>query len=111
PLPPANQARPRPGDGYCAEDTVSVASGRQRSGAGRALVGELIQRCEAIGPRHMLAVIGDSANTGSIGLHLALGFEVVGILRDSGWKFGRWLDTVFMQRALGAGAGSAPDEA
>lgn len=53
----------------------------------------------------MVAVIGDSANIGSIGLHVALGFEVAGILRNSGWKFGRWLDTVFMRRALGDGAG------
>jgi len=107
----ANQYRPRPAYRHCVEDSVYVAPGLQRHGAGRALVVELIRRCEALGARQMVAVIGDSANTGSIGLHLALGFEVSGILRDSGWKFGRWLDTVFMQRALGAGAGSAPDEA
>lgn len=100
----ANQYRPRPGYRYCVEDSVYVAADLQRSGAGRALVGELILRCEAIGARQMVAIIGDSANTGSIQLHLALGFEVVGMLRNSGWKFERWLDTVYMQRALGNGA-------
>src|SRR5690606_1985441 len=71
----ANRFRPRPAYRYCVEDSVYVAPGRQRSGAGRALVGELLRRCEALGARQMVAVIGDSANLGSIGLHLALGFE------------------------------------
>ena len=105
----ANLYRLRPAYRYCVEDSVYVAPQLQRLGAGRALVGELLRRCEALGARQMVAVIGDSANAGSIGLHLALGFETCGILRDSGWKFGRWVDTVLMQRSLGAGAGSAPD--
>jgi L-amino acid N-acyltransferase YncA len=100
----ANQFRPRPAYRYCVEDSVYVSPGVQRSGAGRALVGALIQRCEAIGARQMIAVIGDSANAASIGLHAALGFEVVGVLRSTGWKFDRWLDTVYMQRPLGKGA-------
>ena len=100
----ANQYRPRPAYRYCVEDSVYVDAELQRSGAGRALVAELVARCEAIGARQMIAVIGDSANIGSIGLHQALGFEVAGVLRNTGWKFGRWLDTVYMQRALGQGA-------
>lgn len=103
----ANQYRPRPAYRFCVEDSVYVDARLQRGGAGRALVGELIERCTAIGARQMIAVIGDSANAASIGLHRALGFETVGVLRDTGWKFGRWLDTVYMQRALGQGA-SAP---
>src|SRR5690606_7010527 len=66
----ANQYRPRPAYRYCVEDSVYVAPGQQRNGAGRALVVELIRRCEALGARQMVAVIGDSANVGSIGLHL-----------------------------------------
>jgi phosphinothricin acetyltransferase len=68
-------------------------------------------RCEAAGARQMLAVIGDSANGGSIGVHRALGFEHTGVLKASGWKFGRWLDVVLMQRALGTGASTAPADA
>jgi phosphinothricin acetyltransferase len=64
---------------------------------------ELIQRCEAQGARQMIAVIGDSANLGSIRLHQGLGFEQVGLISSSGWKHQRWLDTVMMQRALGLG--------
>ena len=64
---------------------------------------ELITRCEQAGARQMVAVIGDSANLGSIGLHAALGFRHIGTLQSTGWKFDRWLDTVFMQRALGLG--------
>ena len=100
----ANQYRPRPAYRFCVEDSVYVAADSHRGGVGRSLVRELIDRCTAIGARQMIAVIGDSANTGSIGLHRALGFETVGVLRDTGWKFGRWLDTVYMQRTLGEGA-------
>ena len=68
---------------------------------------ELIAQCEARGARQMLAVIGDSANRASIGLHRALGFRAVGLLAASGWKFERWLDVVIMQRELGPGAATA----
>ena len=68
------------------------------------LLAELVGRCEAAGARQMLAVIGDAANAGSIGVHAALGFEHTGVLKASGWKFGRWLDVVLMQRSLGTGA-------
>ncbi len=72
------------------------------------LLAELLARCEAAGARQMLAVIGDSANAGSIGVHRALGFEHAGVLRAAGWKFDRWLDVVLMQKALGPGDASAP---
>lgn len=89
------------------ENSVYVARGAHRGGVGRRLLAELIRRCEA-GPWHtMIAVIGDSANHASIGLHAALGFEHVGVLRESGWKFDRWVDTVLMQRPLKP-AGSMP---
>jgi phosphinothricin acetyltransferase len=68
------------------------------------LLAELVARCQAAGARQMLAVIGDSANLASIGLHRALGFEPCGLLQTVGWKFGRWLDVVLMQRRMGAGA-------
>jgi phosphinothricin acetyltransferase len=72
------------------------------------LLEALIERAEAAGARQMLAVIGDSANTASIGLHAACGFRFAGLLQSSGWKFGRWVDTVLMQRALGDGALTEP---
>jgi phosphinothricin acetyltransferase len=70
-----------------------------------------VARCEAAGARQMLAVIGDSANAGSIGVHRALGFEHTGLLRSAGWKFGRWLDVVLMQKSLGLGDSNAPADA
>jgi L-amino acid N-acyltransferase YncA len=70
---------------------------------GKLLLAELVARCEAAGARQMLAVIGDAANAGSIGVHAALGFTHTGVLKASGWKFDRWLDVVLMQRSLGTG--------
>jgi phosphinothricin acetyltransferase len=72
------------------------------------LLVELIGLCEQAGMRQMLAVIGDSANAGSIALHARLGFSHTGLLKASGWKHGRWLDTVLMQRALGPGQSCDP---
>ncbi len=104
----ATAYRSRPAYRYTLEDSVYVAEGLGGRGVGTALLGELIARCE-VGPwRQMLAVIGDSANLGSIALHRRLGFELVGTLRSVGLKFGRWVDTPLMQRALGAGAGGMP---
>ena len=85
---------------FTLEDAVYVAAGAARSGLGRALLSGVIDRCAAQGYRQMIAVIGDSANTGSISLHAALGFRHVGTLRDVGVKFGRSLDCVLMQREL-----------
>lgn len=92
--------RPRISYQYTIENSVYVAPSSQGQGVGNALMAELIARCEA-GPWHqMIAVIGDSANAGSIALHRRHGFEYVGTLKSVGRKFDRWLDSVFMQRAL-----------
>ena len=99
----ANHFRPRPAYRFCLEDSIYLAPGAAGQGLGTLLLAELVTRCEAAGARQMLAVIGDSANAGSIGVHAALGFSHCGVLRASGWKFGRWLDVVLMQRALGHG--------
>jgi L-amino acid N-acyltransferase YncA len=80
----------------------------RRRGIGRRLLDELITRSQACGHRQMIAVIGDSANTGSIELHRAAGFTMVGTFADVGFKFGRWLDSVLMQRAIGPGASTLP---
>jgi L-amino acid N-acyltransferase YncA len=104
----ANQFRPRRAYRYCLEDSIYLAPDAQRQGVGRPLLAELLARCEARGARQMLAVIGDAANAGSVGVHRACGFEDVGAFKAAGWKFGRWLDVVLMQKALGEGASSAP---
>ena len=78
----------------------------RRLGIGRLLLAELIAQCEARGATQMIAVIGDTANAASMGLHRALGFEPAGLLTAVGWKFERWLDVVLMQRPLGSGAES-----
>lgn len=93
---------------FSVEDSVYVAPDRQRLGVGRRLLAPLIERCEARGCRQMVAVIGDRDNHGSIGLHTALGFTEVGCLRAAGFKHGRWVDVVLMQRALGEGDSSVP---
>lgn len=104
----ANHFRPRPAYRFCVEDSIYLDPAAQGRGIGRLLLAELMARCQARGARQILAVIGDSANAASIGVHRALGFAPVGLLRNSGWKFDRWLDVVVMQRALGNGAATAP---
>lgn len=104
----ANHFRPRRAYRFCLEDSIYLADAARGQGIGRLLLAELVARCEAAGARQMLAVIGDSANAGSIGVHRALGFEHTGILRSAGWKFGRWLDVVLMQKPLGLGDTSEP---
>ena len=99
----ANQFRPRPAYRFCLEDSVYLADDAVGSGFGRLLLAELVARCEAAGARQMLAVIGDSANAGSIGVHRALGFAHAGTIRAAGWKFDRWLDVIIMQKSLGFG--------
>ena len=94
---------------FTLENSVYIAPDRQRQGIGRLLLAELIPRCEALGYRQMIAAIGDSENQGSIGLHRALGFEPAGVYKTVGLKFGRWLDVVLMQKALGEGASTVPD--
>ena len=100
----ASPFRPRPAYRFSVEDSIYLHPQAQGAGVGRALLAELVARCQAAGARQMLAVIGDSANAGSIGVHRALGFQPCGLLQSVGWKFGRWLDVVLMQRSLGAGA-------
>lgn len=94
---------------YTLEDSVYVLPGRGGRGIGSALLGALIERCAALGYRQMIAVIGDSANAGSIRLHARHGFRDCGILASVGFKHGRWVDSVFMQRALGPGDETLPD--
>jgi phosphinothricin acetyltransferase len=101
--------RTRPAYRFTVENSVYVAPGLHRAGAGRALMEALIARCMAKGFRLMVAVIGDSANAASIGLHAAMGFRHAGLLPGTGWKHGRWVDTVLMTRPLGEGTASAPE--
>ncbi|SAK65304.1 phosphinothricin N-acetyltransferase [Caballeronia fortuita] len=96
----ASAYRPRSAYRHTIEDSVYVADGNGGRGIGRALLTALIERCERGPWRQMIAVIGNSGNAGSIALHARLGFEHVGVLRDVGFKHGRWVDTVLMQRAL-----------
>ncbi|WP_237214344.1 GNAT family N-acetyltransferase [Falsiroseomonas oryziterrae] len=106
----ASAWRTRPAYRFGCENSVYVAPDAGRAGAGRALLGALIDRCEARGLRLMVAVIGDSGNAPSIALHRAMGFAPAGLLPATGWKHGRWVDTVLMTRALGEGATTPPRE-
>ena len=99
----ANHFRPRKAYRFCLEDSVYLADDAKGQGLGRLLLVELMARCEALGARQMLAVIGDSQNLGSLGVHRTLGFEHVGVMKSVGWKFDRWIDVVIMQKALGPG--------
>jgi phosphinothricin acetyltransferase len=93
---------------YTLEDSIYVKQGRQGKGVGKAVLAELIARCTALQYRQIIAVIGDSGNAGSIKLHASLGFVRAGNLRSTGYKFGRWVDSVLMQLPLGPGDGSPP---
>ncbi|WP_431047560.1 GNAT family N-acetyltransferase [Roseateles sp. L2-2] len=104
----ANYFRPRLAYRYFVEDSIYLSPQAQGQGVGRLLLAELIARCEAAGARQMIAVIGDSQNLGSIGVHRSHGFEDVGVMKSAGWKFGKWLDVVLMQRQLGQGDTSSP---
>ena len=98
-----NWFKPRPAYRYSVEDSIYLAPDQHRKGLGRALLAELVARCEAVGIRKMMAIVGDSANSGSVGVHLALGFQQVGKIDACGWKFGAWRDIVIMQKTLGLG--------
>jgi L-amino acid N-acyltransferase YncA len=104
----ASLYRTRPAYRFTVEDSVYVAPEMQRRGIGIALLRKLIELCTALGYRQMIAVIGDSNQAASIGVHRACGFVDAGNLRSIGWKFGRWLDTPLMQLALGPGATTPP---
>jgi phosphinothricin acetyltransferase len=105
----AGPYRPRPAYRFSVEDSIYVDPDAQRRGVGRVLLEHLIEECERRGFRQMIAVIGDSAQAPSIELHRALGFRMIGAVQNVGYKFGRWLDSVNMQRPLGAGATTKPD--
>src|SRR5882672_8265111 len=104
----AGPYRPRPAYRFTVENSVYLRPSIHRRGIGLQLMQRLIAECERRGYRRMIAVIGDSANAGSIGVHTRTGFQMIGIHPNVGLKFGRWLDTVMMQRALGAGATTVP---
>ena len=103
-----NWFKPRPAYRYSVEDSIYLAPDQHSKGLGRALLAELMARCEAVGIRKMMAIVGDSANAGSVGVHLALGFEQVGKIDACGWKFGAWRDIVIMQKTLGLGDTQPP---
>ncbi len=106
----AGPFRERPAYRFTLEDSIYVAPAMQGRGIGRTLLATLIATAEAKGFRQMIGVIGDSENAGSIALHAAQGFQYVGTLPNTGYKFGRWLDTVLMQRPLGPGASTMPED-
>ncbi len=105
----ANWFKPRPAYRFSAEDSIYVADSARGMGLGRQLLAELMVQAEAAGVRKLLAVIGDSANAGSIGVHRTLGFTDVGVMRSMGWKFGAWRDIVLMEKTLGAGDTTSPE--
>lgn len=105
----ASQFRPRAAYRHTVEDSIYVAPDATGRGYGRALLLSLIERCASRGLRQMIAVIGDSANVGSIAVHRACGFVDAGLLKAVGHKFGRWVDVVLMQRLLGTGASTPPE--
>lgn len=106
----AGNWRPRPAYKFSVEDSIYIAHDAVGQGVGKALLPVLIEQCAAAGKRQMVAVIGDSAQTPSIRLHASCGFEMTGTLKSIGFKFGRWLDSVLMQRALGVGDTTPPAE-
>ena len=103
-----NWFKPRPAYRFSAEDSVYVAPDHQSKGVGKSLMAELLAHMQASGIRHVMAVIGDSSNAGSIGLHKSMGFVEAGRMHACGWKFNRWLDIVLMERSLGDGSRTAP---
>ena len=105
------QIRDRSAYRFTAETSIYVRDDVRGQGVGKALVAALIAHAGSAGFRQLVAVIGDSDNVSSIGVHASLGFQRVGVLRASGAKFGRWLDTVYMQRPLGAGDSTPPPPA
>ncbi len=102
--------RPRPAYRFTAEDSIYMDPSAQGRGVGRRLLEELLRQGADLGLRRVIAVIGDAANAASIGLHAACGFHPAGVLPSTGWKHGRWLDSILMQKALGDGNETPPVE-
>ncbi|MFI4927227.1 MAG: GNAT family N-acetyltransferase [Burkholderiales bacterium] len=102
--------KPRPAYRFSAEDSIYLDPRAAGRGLGRALLEELTARAQACGIRKLIAVIGDSGNAASIGVHRAVGFRHVGTIEACGWKFGRWLDIVLMEKSLGQGSRTPPEE-
>jgi phosphinothricin acetyltransferase len=100
--------KPRPAYRFSAEDSIYLHPDSIGKGLGKLLLAELEQQAEAAGIRKLIAVIGDSNNAGSVGVHRAAGFTAVGTLQSCGWKFGRWLDIVIMEKTLGEGDTTPP---
>ncbi len=105
-----NWFKPRPAYRFSAEDSIYMAADAGGKGHGRLLLTELCAQAARGGLRKLIAVIGDSANLGSVGVHRACGFEPVGIIKACGWKFGAWRDIVMMEKPLGSGDSAPPDE-
>lgn len=103
-----NWFKPRPAYRYSAEDSIYLAADAAGKGLGRAMLAELMTQAERAGVRKLIAVIGDSNNQGSIGVHRSAGFSHVGTLKSCGWKFDQWLDVVMMDKSLGEGDSSTP---
>ena len=104
-----SQMRDRSAYRHTVENSIYVRDDVRGQGVGKALVSQLLDEATAMGFRQMVAVIGDSDNVASIGVHASLGFQRAGLLRSTGLKFGRWVDTVLMQRALGRGDHDIPN--
>ena len=104
-----NWFKPRPAYRYSAEDSIYLAEAARGQGLGARLLAALSEAAEAAGVRKLIAVIGDSANVGSIGVHRGQGFTQVGVLKDCGWKFGQWRDVVLMEKSIGAGSSTHPE--
>lgn len=105
----AGPFRPRAAYRYTVEDSVYVAPDAVGRGVGKAVLSEVLKACEAFGIRQVVAVIGDSGNAGSIGLHASLGFEHAGVGKSFGYKKGRWVDIVWMRKSLNGGDSTMPD--
>ncbi|SFP20941.1 phosphinothricin acetyltransferase [Variovorax sp. PDC80] len=104
-----NWFKPRPAYRYSAEDSIYLAEAARGQGLGARLLAALAEAAEAAGVRKLIAVIGDSANVGSIGVHRGQGFTQVGVLKDCGWKFGQWRDVVLMEKTIGEGSSTRPE--
>ncbi len=105
----ANWFKPRPAYRFSVEDSIYMAQGTGGKGLGKLLLTELLAQLERGGIRKAMAVIGDSENHGSVGVHRACGFTQIGIVKSCGWKFGQWRDIVLMEKTLGLGDSTAPE--